>query len=47
MQPVDVKASKYIDFNVKINDKDPKFKVCDQARMLKYKNIFVTGYTPN
>ena len=27
--------------------KDPKFKVVDQVRISKYKNIFVKGYTPN
>ena len=27
--------------------KDPKFKVVDQVRISKYKNIFVKGYAPN
>ena len=30
-----------------INDKDPKFKIRDIVRTLKYKNIFAKGYTPN
>ena len=30
-----------------INDKDPKFKIRDIVRILKYKNIFAKGYTPN
>ena len=38
MKPVDVKND---------NDKDPKFKVGDQVWILKYKNIFTDGYTPN
>ena len=29
------------------NDKDPKFKVGDHARISKYKNNFAKGYTPN
>ena len=29
------------------NEKDPKFKVCDCARISKYKNIFAKGYTQN
>ena len=27
--------------------KDPKFKVGDHVRILKYQNIFAKGYTPN
>ena len=34
-------------FNEKVNDKDPKFKVGDHARISKYKNIFAKVYTPN
>ena len=30
-----------------INDKDPKFKVRDLARISKCKNNFAKGYTPN
>ena len=29
-----------IDFKKEVNDKDPKFKVGDHVRILKYKNIF-------
>ena len=29
MKPVDVKDNAYIDFKKELNDKDPKFKVCD------------------
>ena len=27
--------------------KDPKFKVGDQVRISRYKNVFSKGYTPN
>ena len=40
MKPFHVKNNTYIDFNKKINDKDPKFKVADHVRISKYKNIF-------
>ena len=29
------------------NKKDPKLKVGNHVRILKYKNIFANGYTPN
>ena len=47
MKPVDVKGSTYIDLKKKVNDKDPKFKVGDNVRISKYKNIFAKGYMPN
>ena len=47
MKPVDDKYNTYIDFEKKVNDKDPKFKVGDYVRISKYKNIFVKGYMPN
>ena len=47
MKAVDVKDITYIDFNKEVNDKHPKFKVDDHVRILKYKNIFAKGYTPN
>ena len=34
MKPFDVKLSTYTDFEVKNNDKDPKFKVGDHVRLL-------------
>ena len=40
MKTVDVKWSRFIDFGIKNNEKDPKFKISDQVRILKYKNIF-------
>ena len=36
MKPIDVKSSTYIDLSVGNNDKDPKFKLFDHERILKY-----------
>ena len=47
MKPVDVKDNTYIDFKKEVNDKDPKFKVGNNVRIAKYKNIFAQRYTPN
>ena len=47
MKPVDVKDDTYIDFKKEVYDRDPKFKVGDQVRISKYKNIFAKDYTPN
>ena len=47
MKPIDVKTNTYIDSSKEVNDKDPKFKVDDHVRILKDKNIFAKGYTPN
>ena len=47
MKPVDIKSSTYIDSSKEINDKDPKYKIGDIARISKYENIFAKGYTPN
>ena len=47
MKPVDVKDNTYINTDKEVNDKDPKFKVCDYIRISKYKNIFAKGYTSN
>ena len=48
----DVTDNTYVDsmelhLKKEVNDKDPKFKVGDDVRISKYKNIFATGYTPN
>ena len=37
----------YIDFDVKNNDTDPRFKVADHVRVSKYKNILKNDYTTN
>ena len=47
MKPIEVKDNTYIGFIKEVNDKDPKFKVGDQIRISKYKNIFAKGYTAN
>ena len=47
MKPVDLKQSTYIDFNKEINKEDPKYKVGDNVRISKYKNIFAKAYVPN
>ena len=44
---VDVKNNTYVDSNIKVNDKNPNFKVGDHVRISKYKNFFVKGCTPN
>ena len=36
MKPLDVKDNTYIDSSKEVNDKDPKFKVCDHVRISKY-----------
>ena len=46
-KPVDVKSNTYIDSSKETNDKNPKFKIGDNVRISKYKNVFVKGYTPN
>ena len=47
MKPIDVRDNTYINIGKEANNKDPKFKAGDHVRILKYKNIFVKGYTPN
>ena len=46
-KPVDVKPSAYIESSKEINYQDPKFKINDIVRILKYKNIFAKCCTPN
>ena len=51
-KPIDVKDNTYADSmelhsKKDVNDKDPKFKVGDRVKILKYKNIFAKGYMPN
>ena len=47
MKPIDVKDNTYINIDKEVNNNDPKFKVGDHVRILKYKNIFAKGCTPN
>ena len=48
MKPIEVTDDYYAEYNEDpSNKKDPKFKVGDNVRISKYKNIFAKGYTPN
>ena len=47
MKSADVKASMYFNFNKENNKESPKFKVGDNVRISKYKDIFAKGYFPN
>ena len=47
MKPVDVVDDSFAEYNEESNEKDPKFKVGDHARISKFKSIFAKGYTPN
>ena len=40
MKTVDINPRTYIDFNKENNKKGPKFKVGDNVRISKYKNLF-------
>ena len=46
MIPVDVRPSMQIEFN-KENIGDPKFRVGDNARIPKHKDVFAERYVPN
>ena len=41
------KWNTYVDSSKEINNKNPKFKIGDIARISKYKKIFAKYYTPN
>ena len=43
----DVTGYSFTEYSEETNEKDPKFKVGDNVRISKYKNIFAKGYTPN
>ena len=47
MKSVDVKSSRYIDFDKKNIKNDPQFHNNNHVRISKYKNIFAKGYVPN
>ena len=47
MKPNNVTDDSYAEYNEDFNKKEPKFKVGDQVRISKYKNIFAKGYAPN
>ena len=47
MKPKDVSDYSFVEFSEETNENDPKFKVGDNVRISKYKNIFAKGYTTN
>ena len=47
MKPIDVKNDSFAEYDEESNEKDPKFKVGDDVRISKHKNIFAKGYAPN
>ena len=47
MKPVDISLCMYLEFNIKNSKGDCKFKVVDNVRISKYKNIFAKDYVPN
>ena len=47
IKPIDFTGGSYAEHNENFNKKDPKFKVGNNVRISKYKNIFAKGYTPN
>ena len=48
IKPIEVTGDYYAEYNEDpSNKKSPKFKVGDNVRISKYKNIFAKGYTPN
>ena len=47
MKTKDVTDIKYVEYSEETNKKDPKFKIVDNVRISKYKNIFTKVYTPN
>ena len=47
MKPKDVKDDSFVEYIEESNKKDPKFKIGDNVRISKYKNIFAKSYTLN
>ena len=45
IKPVYVKSNTYLDSSKEVNVKNPKFKIGDNVRISKYKNVFAKGYT--
>ena len=44
MKPIDVTSDSHAKYNENSNIKEPKFKIGDHVRILKYQNIFAKGY---
>ena len=47
MKPIDVTPDSYANYNEDSNVTKPKFKIGDNVRILKHKNIFTKGYSKN
>ena len=47
MKLTDITSDCYLEYNEDSNEKDPKLKVGDYVKILKYKNIFAKGHTQN
>ena len=47
MKPKDVTDDAFVEYSEETNEKDSKFKLGDNVRISKYKNIFAEVYTPN
>ena len=47
MEPNDIESNIYIDSSKEINDKSPKFKIADIARISRYNFFFTKNYVPN
>ena len=47
MKPIDVTSDSYVEYNEDSNKNDLTFKVGDNVRISKNKNIFAKGYAPN
>ena len=47
MKPKDVTDIKYVEYTEETNKKSPKFKIGDNVRSSKYRNIFAKCYTTN
>ena len=47
IKPINVTSDSYAEYNEDSNKRNPKFKVGDNVRISKYKNIFAKGYVPN
>ena len=47
MKPKDVTDIKYVEYSEETNKKSTTFKIADNVRISKYKNIFVKENTPN
>ena len=46
-KPIDVTGDSHSEYNEDFNKKDRKFKVGDNLRISKYKNLFAEGQMPN